>query len=695
MRTFLYCPILLLSLLATLTPLRAQQISHFNQSTWNPRLFNPASQGGKSGGEVAIAYRTQFLELEADDRPTSYLLHADLSPLAGERVGLAVQLLNDKVSLLNRLQFTGFFGYHLLNTDNIRFSLGAMAGATNQKLDFDGVRTAQAVDLLVFNSEANSTSFDGGPGLAFEYRTTDGSFFALDAAAPGLFNNKDIAIQSSNPDLADEALYDVIPHILANARVRYQGAGFAIEPNLMFRALSGERPLKAGKMDVNLNAYFLENNMLMIGAGMRTNGAGFHFQAGVTLIDKLRVTLAAESHSMLGLSYEMGLAYTFGKPDPVIRDDSPKPIKDVTDTTTKKDDKPINKNTKPDKKDDKPAKTFAEKAKNLYENTRQTTTNLNPQFASIRNRQSATTNVIKAGGSISNRNQKLKEAERCANMLEESAKEIEAASQKLQALETERQSAKSMAKTIEGQGKKISKKDQDNLTAADNLYNIAKRNLDELTLTQTKLVQDCNNLKPNISEKDCIREGDTECVKELFGNKLNAANGKPANLFPLQLTLAGSQAIATYQFPDDEETYELPAGVRALADHIVAQVEDLNKQGISFDGLELVTVFQDDKSTIEYKPGYTYGGEFNNTFSIPDYTLSDNSGKNKTETKKPTVKRGDKISQETLGALKVTALQKYLVGKGIAANKIALKLQYNNPGNSYREETKIVLKVRG
>ncbi len=43
--------------------LPAQQTAFLNQYSWNPRLFNPANQGGAEGGEIAVAYRSQFQEL--------------------------------------------------------------------------------------------------------------------------------------------------------------------------------------------------------------------------------------------------------------------------------------------------------------------------------------------------------------------------------------------------------------------------------------------------------------------------------------------------------------------------------------------------------------------------------------------------------------------------------------------------------
>jgi len=218
MRVFQYLPILI-ALLSVSTQAPAQQTPFLNYFTWNPRLFNPASQGANNEGEITAVYRSQFQDLEAADRPNTYLFHADLSPWFGERIGLAAQIMGDKAHILSRFQFSGFFGYHLIQNQTLRFSLGASAGILNQNFNFEGLRLDDVLDLAVFYGQMQTTRFDGGPGLAFEYRMAQGSFFAFDAAATQLFSS-DIPIDGPADNSQNGALYDMIPHLLANARFR-------------------------------------------------------------------------------------------------------------------------------------------------------------------------------------------------------------------------------------------------------------------------------------------------------------------------------------------------------------------------------------------------------------------------------------------------------------------------------------------
>ncbi|MFN0016118.1 MAG: PorP/SprF family type IX secretion system membrane protein, partial [Saprospiraceae bacterium] len=257
----------------------AQQTPFLSQYVWNPRLFNPASQGGANGeGQVAVGYRMQFLELEASARPNTYLLHADLSGVLPEKIGLALQILGDKTHILSHTSVGGFFGYHLIRQPRLRFSLGATASVRFQRFDFTNKRIADAADLANFGSEISNTRFDGGPGLAFEYRTKNGSILALDAAAAQLFTDE-IPISTSNS--TDATVYATVPHLLANLRFRYQFSGFALEPAVTLRAISGERRQTAGMFDLNLNAHFLENDLLSAGVGYRTDQGGPHIQIGV------------------------------------------------------------------------------------------------------------------------------------------------------------------------------------------------------------------------------------------------------------------------------------------------------------------------------------------------------------------------------------------------------------------------------
>ncbi len=660
MRAFQYLPIFVFLLFGP-SSLPAQQTPFLNYYTWNPRLFNPAGQGFDQEGEITAVYRSQFQNLDADIRPNTYLFHADLSPWFNDRIGLAAQVIGDKAHILSRFQFSGFFGYHLIQNERIRLSLGAAAGVLNQNFDFEGLRLSDVLDLSVFYGQAQTTQFDGGPGLAFEYRIPQGSYFALDVAATQLFSS-DISIVGANP-AQNGGLYDMIPHVLANMRFRYVGDGFALEPNVAFRALSGARPLKHGVFDLNFNAYFLKENRLMVGAGMRTDQAGYHFQLGISPTTYLRLIASAELHSSLGTTFEFGASYTFSK-----QKEAPQPAAPGTGPSVS-----INLLEKPEQEVQELAKQFEQQA------------------AVLRAHQNAGTATIATGSNATARNNKELAADSCASQLNRAGQSLEILRQTASSIDVKRLQAEQQIRNATNQGASISAASLASLQAIKAQSAALNSELETLSGAQNRLVQQCDALRPPVDEFSCIRDGNARCVSDLFTDALNAVPDKPADLYPIRTFVVPGAAAITYHFPDDAEAYLLPAGQVALVNHLIARIRQLESQGTFLDRLALSTELQEDQYTLGYRLNSTYRGELGE--KPVSYSLVNNEN-GETSNQVLTVLTGNPISLEALGVLKLAALKRQLVAGGISPEKISLEIRFNHTANSYREESKLVLRLR-
>ncbi len=639
-------------LLTCAIQLTAQQTPFLNHYTWDTRLFNPASQGDGNGGEIAIAYRNQFQELEPSIRPNTYLLHADISPYIGRRIGLGVQLMGDKAHLLSRFQFSGFFGYHLVENEKMRFSLGAMAGLLNQKFNFDGVKVSDVLDLFLFYDQVNATRFDGGPGMAFEYRFKGGSFLALDAAAPQLFSS-DIRIESANGTSPSGVVYDMIPHLLANARFRFQRPGFALEPNATFRAISGVHPLQTGKFDLNLNAYFLKENRLMLGGGMRTGEAGIHAHIGVMPTSVVRIVASVEMHSTLGTTYEVGVTYALSK---------------IVSAAT-------------------PASDLITKTTNEIKGA---VKDLDPAINNVRAQHSIIEGAIVAGNAMPTRKMKIAQSEKCTYLLSQTGQEILRLQELADALDAKRRDAESLAYDAERKGEPLKPEARNNLTATKALYDQIVEQLRNLGRVRQDLVQRCKELVPEVNVMTCLRDHDGPCLEELLNNRMDSLPVKPANLFAVQSDLKPGKSSITYHFADDADAYALTPSLKGLADHIASQVREMEAQGGHLASVNLVTELQEDKNTLAYTPDVQYRGEFDKSPLV--YTLIDNET-GTSEPKSFLTAPGAPVTLEALGVLKLAALRQYLAGSGLPAGRINLEVRYNHSGNIYREETKCILNI--
>ncbi|MBK6930890.1 MAG: PorP/SprF family type IX secretion system membrane protein [Saprospirales bacterium] len=652
---------ILISLLLLASRLPAQQIPFLNHYTWNPRLFNPASQGAGESGEIVAVFRSQFSSLEASDRPNTYLVHADLSPLLNERIGLAAQVLGDKAHLLSRFQFTGFFGYHLIQRNNLRFSLGATAGISSFSFNFDGARVGDVLDLAVFYGQINRLQFDGGPGLALEYQTDGGSLLSFDAAATQLFSS-DIRIQG-DPQIAQEgALYDLVPHILVNARYRFQGGGFALEPNIVYRALAGGRPLSHGVFELNLNAYFLKDNRLMAGVGMRTNGGGLHFQLGVAPAPAVRLIASAEMHSALGTTYEVGASYAFGKSIP--QPPAPPPANSSASDNLLSD---------------------------AYQEVQSIASAMEPQIFAVRGLQDHASGVIGSGLAERSRKKQTAAADSCTDLLTQAARDLQRLRQMANAIDVKRLQAEQAVRNAPSRGTVPAPATLATLQAIKTRNAEVNGQLETLVQAQQFLLQQCAGLRPEFSEAACVRSGDAECLGELLSGRLETVPGRPANLYPLRIFAVPGAAAITYHYPDDGESYALTPEFQILAGHVANQLAQMQQQGLALNKLTLVAELQEDKSTLGYRPGLVYDGAAGNAPLA--YMLIDNATGAAAE-QTLTLPVGTPVDLESLAALKLAALWQYFTAGGIPAGQINLEVRYNHDQNIYREETKIVLRMQ-
>jgi hypothetical protein len=163
-------------------------------------------------------------------------------------------------------------------------------------------------------------------------------------------------------------------------------------------------------------------------------------------------------------------------------------------------------------------------------------------------------------------------------------------------------------------------------------------------------------------------------------------------MFPLQINTAPGATTLTYRFPDDEEAYALSPGIRNLATNLATQIEEVEQQGVQLDAIEVITELQEDQSTLDYKPGLIYAADLEN--EKPAYALVDNKSGERIDRQLAATDNSE-VSLEQIGALKLATLRQYLIKLGLPANRISLTVRYNHPENTYREETQIVLRLRG
>lgn len=625
--------------------LTAQQMPVFNLYSTQAKYYNPAAQGGPSGGGVGVAYRSQFSDLPKASRPTSYLLQADISPLVSDRIGLGILAMQDNVHISKRTNVTAFFGYHLFPAENdFRLSLGAMAGILNERLDLGTATVNNPFDLTLLQSTESKTQFDGGLGVQAMFDVgSEGSGLEFNLVLPQLFTS-DVRIRPENAPR--DVRYDMLPHVLTTLSYRWQAEAFAIEPNVAYRESFG-KTLKAGKIDAGLRAYFLPDNMLMVGAVYRTDEGGLQFSVGVKPVPYVVVNAAYETHSSLGGTFEVGARYLFGG---VERTKGPcVPTVEEQGMET--------------------ARASAEAARQEAANLAATTS------ATIQAGQTALTEA-RAATNYRAQQEKLGLADQQIAEADKQLAQIKSAVQKASGAQTE---ASRRLNQLNANGDDLC-----NTTLPAQVQTIvdqARRHESETSNRLTMLKNDRRAIVP------LVNVGDPASLQAYLNNALNnqPASGKPDEIKLVRVTATTIE----FQYPDADEVYTMTAlpRVQSFVDFLAAQLVELKKEGLTVEsvriGADLQYAAVDTRVTAKYK------GELGDPLKV-NYTLN---GRNKKTDS--TVKKETTLTLETLGVAKMAALRRVLVEKtGLAESKITLEVKSPNPNNEYSQMTRVVLTYR-
>ena len=108
---------------------KAQYDAMFTQYMFNEMYINPAYAGSKDAMAVNLSHRQQWVNFPGRPITTSFTLHG---PLANEKMGLGISLLNEQIGKLNRNLAYLNYAYRLKVSEKGKLSFGLMGGIHNQ-----------------------------------------------------------------------------------------------------------------------------------------------------------------------------------------------------------------------------------------------------------------------------------------------------------------------------------------------------------------------------------------------------------------------------------------------------------------------------------------------------------------------------------------------------------------------------------
>lgn len=222
----------------------------------NQYLANPAMAGINQGLNINLAYRNQWSSIPGT--PSSQAITGDYG---FNKVGVGLNLFNDKSGLQRWTRVVGTYAYHLkLNNDQQQLHFGVSLGFSSERLDNDLIN-GSTNDILIDAYNRRGTYIDGDFGLAY----TSGKL-TVQGALPNL---KHLFRDDDPSSMADRSTY----FAAAAYKIRLGDAadGTGLEPKIALRGIKGLDDI----LDAGANLTFINNKLNLMAIYHTTKSTTF------------------------------------------------------------------------------------------------------------------------------------------------------------------------------------------------------------------------------------------------------------------------------------------------------------------------------------------------------------------------------------------------------------------------------------
>ncbi len=262
----------------------AQQDAQYTQYMYNTISVNPAYAGSRDVLSVVGLYRSQWVGLDGAPETQTLSIH---SPV-GNKVGLGLSIVNDKIGPSNQTYLDVDFSYTLNVGTTAKLALGIKAGANLLNVDYNKLT---GEDDMIFQDNIDNR-FMPNVGI--------GAYWYDDKYYLGL----------SSPDLLETEHYDdeVAESYLAKERLHAYLMGgyvFDLDYNLKLKPAFLVKAVDGAPLQVDLSANFLFNEKFTIGAAYRWSAAVSGI-AGFQISDQLMIGYAYDQETTELRRYNSG-----------------------------------------------------------------------------------------------------------------------------------------------------------------------------------------------------------------------------------------------------------------------------------------------------------------------------------------------------------------------------------------------------
>lgn len=259
----------------------AQQGPQFNQYFFNPLGVNPAYAGSRGTMSAVAIHRSQWVGFEGAPSSESFAIH---SPTRSKKMGLGIQVLNDRIGPKNTTSISGIYAYKIrMGAGNLSF--GLRASLYNYAFNWDEIE---------YKDGTNFGSIERGKETYFTPSFDFGLYYSDQRNYVGLelthLNEGRLGIQADNVNL-QFASRQRAQAIFTAGRAFVFSRSITFKPSILAK-VAGNQPAF-----IDLNASFLLKEKLWLGASYRR---GY----GAAAIVEYNVTKA------LRVGYSLDFAFT-------------------------------------------------------------------------------------------------------------------------------------------------------------------------------------------------------------------------------------------------------------------------------------------------------------------------------------------------------------------------------------------------
>jgi len=266
-------------LLVTLTSLAAfgQRDALYSQYMFNQLVINPAYSGSKEEMSMAVIKRCQWVGLDGAPKTLTVSAH---TPLRNENIAVGLYVYSDQIGAENDLGVVGSYAYRV-KLGKGKLCFGLQAGVSQVSTDWNKVTVHEEGDAVITARQNTGMKPDANFGVY--YYTPK---YYLGFSSKHLFETK-----FSKSDVSN------INATLSRHFYAMGGLAIPISDKIVFKPSTLIKYAQNSPVNADLNASFLFNNKIWLGASYRTGNNTTVFM----------IELQATSNLKIGYSYDAAM----------------------------------------------------------------------------------------------------------------------------------------------------------------------------------------------------------------------------------------------------------------------------------------------------------------------------------------------------------------------------------------------------